>query len=108
LVEIGWTLADIENLIKTNFCPNPNWTLTEWGIEGIYVYHAAYKQDNKGNLYVSSELCRRCEVKPGSEFGEENEYGDCGVACTDLSSADLCKERTLNTLCWDAVSPLFP
>jgi hypothetical protein len=108
IVPVCWELSLIEQRIKTGFCPNPNWTLIDWGILGVYVYHAAYKEDKKGNLYVSSALCRKCTIKPGSTFGELNDNHDCGVVCEDLANLDMCKERSLDVLCWDVVSPLFP
>jgi hypothetical protein len=107
--DMCWSLEQIEEHIENSIvCKEPNWNLDDWSIIAVYVYHASYQQDKKGNLKSTSELCRRCEIKPDAEFGTSTGgTDDCGVECVDLTSADVCKESKLDTLCLDAVSYLF-
>ncbi len=106
--------AKIQAWINEHFsdvCPNNNWTF-DWGIKGAHVYYATYQQTNKGLVYSSSELCRRCDVV--TTFGascdgsEDPDCADCGIECSDLDTADECTALGLDVQCLDEVVDNFP
>lgn len=86
----------------TGYCPgagicvNGNWWFDQynWTIDRMYVLHASYQYDTKGNLSSVSPICREC-TPPGDE---------CGFTCTTMSNISACQSLGLDTICLDAVT----
>ena len=93
-LEIYKSILDWVDDHFTEVCPNYNWYFDETSmqIRTMYVYHSAYEEDKKGDLVVSSQLCRKCSLG-----GPE-----CGFTCSNVSTSQ-CTGRGLGSACNAAV-----
>lgn len=83
-----------------DLCVNPNWWFDQygWTLKRMYVLHASYQYDTKGNLSSISPICREC-IAPGDE---------CGFTCTTMKDASACNSLGLDTICLQAVTNPTP